>query len=224
MRKFVIALFIFIGAFLGLVWWFDVEQTGGSFSDFFSDPLGGTQSLFSRLRLWGSGLFEKAKSATGTGTVDARALAASLIAGFESFSPKVYADPPGQTQTHSIGYGHQLISGDGFNLDSTINESDALALLQADLDTFANCVDNAVTVPLGPEETAALYSFTYNEGCAHFEGSTLLRLLNQGDYQGADNEFAKWNIANHQILASLVSRRTKEAEIFAQDITTGENA
>jgi len=218
MRKFIVGLLLALGVFFGLVWWFDVEQTGGSFSDFFADPVGGTQSLFSRFQLWVTGLIEKAKGATGTGTVDARALAASLIAGFETFSPKAYPDPPGQTSKYSIGYGHQIVPGDGFTTLSTISEPDALALLNADLDVYAACVDNAVTVPLGPEETAALYSFTYNEGCGAFQNSTLLRLLNAEDYSGADAEFAQWNIANGNILPALVSRRAKEAAVFAQDI------
>jgi lysozyme len=222
MRKFVIALLVIIGAFFGLVWWFDVEQTGGSFSDFFSDPVGGTQSLFSRLQLWAASLIEKAKGAAGA-TSDPKAIAASLIAGFETYSGKAYPDPPGQTTTYSIGYGHQIKPGDGFTIDSVISEPDALAQLNSDLDVFATCVDNAVTVPLGPDETAALYSFTYNEGCGAFQGSTLLKLLNSGDYQGADDEFARWNIANGNILPALVSRRAKEAEIFAEDISSTED-
>lgn len=223
MKKFTVALFVILGAFFGLVWWFDVEQTGGSFSDFFSDPVGETQSLFSRLQLWAASMIEKAKGAAGE-TSDPRVIAASLIAGFESFSSKAYPDPPGQTKTYSIGYGHQIVPGDGFTVNSEISEPDGKAQLLADLDVFANCVDNTVTVPLGPNETAALYSFTYNEGCGAFQGSTLLKLLNQSDYQGADNEFARWNIANGNILPALVTRRTQEAEIFAEDITDTEDS
>lgn len=221
MRKVIIALLFIVGAFFGLIWWFDVEEAGGSFTDFFSDPYGNTQSIFSRLGLKIQGLFEMVKSSTG-GTVDARALAASIIAEFETFSAKPYPDPPGQTAKYSIGYGHSIVPGDGFSLESVIAEPDALALLNADLDTFVACVDNNVTVDLGPEEKAALYSFTYNEGCSHFTGSTLLRLLNDGDYEGADAEFARWNVANGRILPALQSRRKKEAALFAQDITPTE--
>ena len=217
MKRAIIAVLILVGGFFGLVWWFNVEQAGGSFADFFSDPVGGTQSLGSRLWLWLRGLVERVKGATGQ-AVDAKALAASIIAGFETYSGKAYPDPPGQTATYSIGYGHQIKPGDGFTTTSTISEPDALALLQADLDTYATCVDNAVTVPLGPNETAALYSFTYNEGCGAFESSTLLKLLNGGDYDGADAEFARWNIANGNVLPALTSRRAAEAALFAKDI------
>jgi len=230
MKRFLIALFFIIGAFFGLIWWFDVEQTGGSFSDFFADPIGGTESLFSRLMLWGEGMIEKLKGAAG-GTADPKALAASMIAGFESFSSKAYADPPGQTKTYSIGYGHQIVSGDGFSTDSVIAEADALSLLQADLDTYANCVDNAVAVPLASEQAAALYSLCYNIGCGAFRSSTLLRLLNTGDYDGAAQQFAVWNEANGQVSDALVSRRSSEQDIFqsatapaSTDVETAANA
>jgi lysozyme len=216
MKKLVIWLFVIVGAALGLVWWFNVEQTGGSFADFFRDPVGGLQSLGSRLSLWVQSLFEQAKGAVG-GTVDARALAASKIANFEGFVDHTYADPPGQAVTYSIGYGHQLRAGDGFTTGSTINEGDALALLEADLDTYATCVDNAVTVPLAPEQAAALYSLCYNIGCSRFEGSTLLRLLNQSDYTGAQEQFAVWNKAGSPLreVEALTARRAAEAELFA---------
>jgi len=216
MKKAFVYLFVIVGAALGLVWWFNVEQTGGNFADFFRDPVNGVRSLGSRLQLWISSLFEKAKSEVG-GTVDARVLAASKIANFEGFVGHVYPDPPGQTDKYSIGYGHQLVDGDGFNLDSTIDEPDALALLQADLETFATCVDNVVTVPLAPEQAAALYSLCYNIGCHNFQTSSLVRYLNAGDYQNAQGQFSVWNKAGSPLRVNdaLVARRAAEAELFA---------
>ena len=214
MRKFLIFFLIGIGAFFGLVWYFDVEQTGGSFSDFFSDPIGGTQSLFSRFQLWASGLFERASGAVG-GTVDPLVLAAGIIAQFEGFSPNAYADPSGQTSTYSIGYGHQITSGDGFTNASTISESDALSLLQSDIGSrFAPCVDSSVTISITPQQQAALYSLCYNIGCSAFQNSTLLGDLNTGDYAQAQAQFAVWNQAGGQVLSSLTSRRAQEASLF----------
>lgn len=228
MKRAIVWLFLVVGALLGVVWYFNVEQTGGSFADFFSDPIGGLQSLGSRLQLWLGGLVEHIKGSAG-GTADGRTIAAGLVAGFEGFVGHVYADPPGQSVTYSIGYGHQLQPGDGFTQDSTISEADALGLLKADLDTYATCVDNAVTVPLSPEQAAALYSLCYNIGCARFLGSTLLHVLNQGDYDGAAAQFAVWNQANHQVVQALVDRRAQEADLFANNPapgadTTGVNA
>jgi lysozyme len=216
MKRFFIWLLAIVGVFFGIVWYFDVYQAGEDWSDFFSDPVGGTQSLFSRFSLWVSGLWEQAAGATG-GTVNPRTLAAGLIAGFEGFVPHAYPDPKGQSTTYSIGYGHQIKQGDGFGLDSTISEGDAIALLSADLDTYATCVDNAVTVPLSPQQTAALYSLCYNIGCTRFQGSTLLRNLNAGQYDAAAGQFAVWNIANGAVSDALVSRRAKEADLFSSN-------
>lgn len=218
MRRLVIIVFVALGAFFGLVWWFDVEQTGGSFSDFFADPVGGTQSIFSRLGLTISGLFEKAKGAVG-GTADPRALAASLIASEEGFVPHAYPDPPGQTTKYSIGYGHQIVPGDGFTTASEISETDALGLLQADLDTYVNCVENVVTVELAPEQRAALYDFAYNEGCAAFQGSTLLKDVNAGRFGNVQADLELWDkIRVNGALtddAGLLARRDKEYALFA---------
>jgi GH24 family phage-related lysozyme (muramidase) len=213
-KKFFIWALAVVGIFLGLVWWFDVEQTGGDFSDFFSDPVGGTTSLFSRLSLWVQGMVARFTNSGAGDTQSARTIAAGLIAGFEGFVDHAYPDPAGQTTTYSIGYGHQIKQGDGFDTSSTISEGDALALLQADIETYATCVDNVVTVPVSPQQAAALYSLCYNIGCAAFENSSLLGDLNIGDYSSAGAQFAVWNKSGGVVLSALVDRRASEAQLF----------
>jgi lysozyme len=220
MRKAIIIILVVLGAFFGIVWWFDVEQTGGSFSDFFSDPVGGTQSLFSRFTYWISGVVENIKSAVGI-QADPVAIAAGMIAGFESFSPTAYPDPPGQTVKYSIGYGHEIVDGDGLTTTSTISEDQAEQLLQDDLQTVVSCVNSAVTAPVTPQQQAALYSLTYNIGCGAFQSSTLLSLLNNGDYEGAQAQFAVWNEAGGQVDQNLVSRRASEADVFGSEGPAG---
>jgi len=46
------------------------------------------------------------------------------------------------------------------------------------------------------------------------EGSTLLRLLNQQDYQGAACEFERWNKASWQSHAGSDRRRQAEFALF----------
>ena len=60
----------------------------------------------------------------------------------------------------------------------------------------------------------ALVSFTYNCGKGALKTSTLLKKLNQGDIQGAAQEFLRWNKASGQVLAGLTRRRTAEMELF----------
>lgn len=143
------------------------------------------------------------------GATDAMSQAVTLIKGFEGFSATPYPDAGG----YSVGYGHYLgTSPDAYA--NGISESDASDLLLADLQSFADCVDSAVTVDLNTNQRAALYSFTYNVGCAAFQNSTLLRKLNQGDYDGAAAELSKWNRSQGTVNSGLVSRRQQEQSVF----------
>jgi lysozyme len=56
----------------------------------------------------------------------------------------------------------------------------------------------------------------YNLGGGNLRRSTLLRLLNAGDYAGAAKEFDKWNMAGGKVLAGLVRRRQAETDMFTR--------
>lgn len=198
--------FLFVGFAFGIVWYFDVNQAGESWSDVLSDPWGTIQDLFSK----GAAIVQSKVSS------DPRVIATGLIAQFEGFVGHAYRDAVGVL---TIGYGHKIVAGDGFGEGSTVSQSDAFALLQTDLDVYATCVDNAVESDLTPKQLAALYSFTYNEGCAAFKSSTLLEKINTGDLSGAVDEFARWNMAGGQVLQALVSRRQDESDLFSSDIS-----
>jgi lysozyme len=75
-----------------------------------------------------------------------------------------------------------------------------------------------VTVPLTQNQFDALVDFAYNAGAANLRSSTLLRLLNSGDYAGASGQFIRWNKATSNgqliVLPGLTRRRTAEAQLF----------
>jgi lysozyme len=75
-------------------------------------------------------------------------------------------------------------------------------------------VDSVVTVPLESYQKAALVDFVYNEGEEAFQNSTMLRLLNEGDYDGAADQFPEWDIAGGQVNECLVKRRAAEQQLF----------
>ncbi|OTP79508.1 Phage lysin / Phage lysozyme or muramidase [Caballeronia sordidicola] len=79
---------------------------------------------------------------------------------------------------------------------------------------FAAAVDSLVKVPLASHEKAALVDFTFNVGSKNLQTSTLLKLLNAGDYAGAANEFPKWNLASGKVMPGLVKRRARERSLF----------
>ncbi|MGG6297883.1 lysozyme [Leptolyngbya sp. AN02str] len=90
-----------------------------------------------------------------------------------------------------MGYGHTK----GVRRGMTITQAQAEAFLQEDLEKFESFVDDAVQVSLTEDQFSALVCFCFNVGPGPkgFGGSTLLKLLNQGDISGAVNQFPVWN-------------------------------
>jgi len=110
----------------------------------------------------------------------------------------------------TIGYGHTKGVGQG----DKITQAGADAFLAQDVLWVAAAVGNKVMVPLNTNQEAALYSFIYNVGAGAFGKSTLLRKLNDWDYEGAANEFKRWNKGGGRVLNGLVRRRKAEAALF----------
>ncbi len=112
----------------------------------------------------------------------------------------------------TIGYGH---TGNEVQLGQTISQSEAEQLLMHDLYLAEKDVKAMVKVPIGQHQYDALVDFTFNLGGLALQSSTLLRMLNSGDYAGADAEFKKWNHAGGKVLSGLTRRRAAEAALFA---------
>jgi lysozyme len=130
-----------------------------------------------------------------------------LIKSFEGLRLNAYRDAVG---VWTIGYGHTA----GVRAGQAITAAQAEDYLRSDVRRFENAVNAAVKVPLNDNQFAALVSFTYNLGEGALQRSTLLRLLNSGDYAGAAREFDKWVNAGGQRLAGLVRRRDAEQALF----------
>ena len=69
-------------------------------------------------------------------------------------------------------------------------------------------------VALTPLQQGALADFVYNLGAKNFRSSTLLRLLNAGDYAGAAAQFDRWDMAGGKMPAGLLRCRQAETELF----------
>lgn len=138
--------------------------------------------------------------------------ACSLIAGFEGLRLKPYLDSAG---IPTIGYGSTYYEDDTVVTmkDPAITENRAMSLLSLVVSKCLDTVQNLVTVDLTDNQLCALTSFTYNEGAGAFSRSTMLVLLNQGQYQQAADEFLKWTRAGRDP-QRLLARREKEREVF----------
>lgn len=128
----------------------------------------------------------------------------------EGFRPRVYPD----AGRNAIGFGHQLVPGDGLSVQSVITEEQAARLLVDDLAKFERKIKSAVRVPLSQGQFDALASLTYNLGDPSAY-PTLLQKLNTGDYAGARAAFDLYNKSQGKVNATLVGRRQREANLFA---------
>ena len=131
----------------------------------------------------------------------------NLIKHYEGCKLKAYLCPAGVL---TIGYGHtkNVKRGD------VISQQQADEVLVADLKEFENAVNDMVLVPLTENQRGALISFAFNVGIHALKKSTLLKKLNAKDYQGAANEFLRWNKAGGKELKGLTLRRQAERELF----------
>lgn len=84
------------------------------------------------------------------------------------------------------------------------------ATFQADLRERERAVAELVRVPITPNQHAVCVSFAFNLGRTALAGSTLLRLLNAGNYNGAGRELARWVHAGGRVQPGLVRRRGAE--------------
>ena len=131
----------------------------------------------------------------------------SLIKSFEGLRLKSYQDSVG---VWTIGYGATR----GICPGMTITNEQAERMLMNDIARFEPELDRLAKVPLSQNQWNALMSFVYNLGAANLGSSTLLKLLNAGDYAGAAEQFPRWNKAGGQVLAGLTKRRAAERAMF----------
>ena len=135
----------------------------------------------------------------------------NLIKQFEGCRLEAYKCPAG---VWTIGYGHtgsDVVSG------KKITQEQAENLLKQDLIVHCNNVSKLVKVKLNQNQFDALVSFEYNVGYGNFSSSTLLKLLNKGDYTGAAGQFERWVYAGGKVLEGLKNRRKAEKELFIKN-------
>jgi lysozyme len=143
-----------------------------------------------------------------------------LISRFEGTRLSPYVCPAGKW---TVGVGHRLYSKDvvsGLHFDGhkwigTITQDTCDRLLLADMTIAGNAVNELVKVPLTQNQFDALVSFVLNVGRDAFNGSTLLRELNQKHYLTAAQELPRWCHDDHgNILRGLLTRRETEQDLF----------
>lgn len=131
-----------------------------------------------------------------------------IIKKHEGLRLEAYLPTPNDVWT--IGYGHTHTTKQGMKITAGQAES----LLRKDITWVEKAVNKLVVVPLTQNQFDALSSLVFNIGEGGFSSSTLLRLLNSGDYEGAANQFLRWNRQKGRVLNGLTKRREEERKLF----------
>jgi lysozyme len=153
----------------------------------------------------------------------------------ESVEPYVYTCQAGH---QTIGVGHKItaheletgllmIDGNAVRWIDGLSTEQIDGLMRADLATAEWVVEACVKVPLTDNQFAALVSLCFNIGSEAFKNSSVVRVLNKGEYHLVPGFMKLWNkitvkevrldgsIENKKIVSQgLVNRREAEVKLW----------
>lgn len=136
-----------------------------------------------------------------------------------------YPDPASGGAPWTIGYGH---TGPDVTPGLKITSQTAIALLEKDLDKFADGVAELLDVDAGKttdNQFSAMVSLAFNIGLGNFGGNlydrsishgpcSVLRCHNAGQTEQAADAFLLWNKASGRVMPGLVRRRHEERAMY----------
>ena len=131
----------------------------------------------------------------------------ALIKKFEGCELEAYKCSAG---VWTIGYGHTK----GVEEGMTITKDQAEEMLLEELVEYEKAVEEAVHNQLDQCMFDALVSWTYNLGPTNLNNSTMLKVLNAGEYDEVPAQIKRWNKAGGKVLEGLIRRREAEALLF----------
>ena len=98
-----------------------------------------------------------------------------------------------------------------------IDKDEAENLLANEMLEYENYINDNVEVELEQNQFDALVCWVYNLGVGSLRSSTMLTVLNDGDYKGVPAQIKRWNRAGGKVLDGLIRRRNAEAAMFNGD-------
>ena len=131
----------------------------------------------------------------------------ALIKKFEGCELEAYKCAAGVL---TIGYGHTKGVTEGMQ----ITKAEADEMLVEELATYEGYVSDAVNNQLDQCMFDALVSWTYNLGPTNLRSSTMLKVLNAGEYDEVPAQMKRWNKASGKVLEGLIRRREAESLLF----------
>ena len=114
----------------------------------------------------------------------------------------------------TIGYGHTK----GVSAGMTCSLPQAEQWLLQDVQECVDHINQDVTVKLTQGQFDALVDFSFNLGIGALERSTLLKMVNAGDFSGAAKQFPLWDKAGGKVVEGLFKRREADETMFCEGI------
>ncbi len=130
-----------------------------------------------------------------------------LVKKFEGCKLEAYQCAAG---VWTIGYG----STHGVQRGDVWSQEKAEMMLIDELEEYGNHVEQAVTIPINQCQFDALTSWCFNLGPSNLLSSTMLQVLNKGDYEDVPYQIKRWNKVSGQVNDGLIRRREAEALLF----------
>ena len=159
-----------------------------------------------RVWQWNIGAEQKPKSGVRTNMhISAEGL--SLIKKFEGCELKAYRCA---ANVLTIGYGTIKNVTEGME----ITQEEAETLLQEEMHEYEGYINDMVKVPLEQHQFDAMVSWVFNLGSGNLSSSTLLKKLNNSEYDEVPAQIRRWNKAGGKVLDGLIRRREAEALMF----------
>jgi lysozyme len=134
----------------------------------------------------------------------------TFIKQWESCRLSAYLD---NARVWTIGWGH---TGPDVKMGTNWTQAQADSMFQKDVALYEEAVNRGVQVKLTQNQFDALVSLAYNIGVQAFTDSTLLKLLNEGSYNGAADQFPRWDKVHGKPLLGLQRRRFAEMTLFKE--------
>lgn len=132
-----------------------------------------------------------------------------LIKKFEGLRLAAYKDIKG---IWTIGYG---TTGPSVKEGMVIDEGEANRLLRVRVESIEGLLTQWMKARgMTQNQFDAIVSLCYNIGCVAFKSSTMNKLLNQGRYKEAAEQFERWCHAGSIVVVGLLKRRRAEKDLF----------
>lgn len=124
---------------------------------------------------------------------------------------RLVAYKPLATDPWTIGWG---ATGPMIGQGTRWTQEEADADLNNRVNTLASEVRECIIVPMTDNQLGAMLDLAYNIGINAFKNSTLVRLFNGGNTQGAAEQFLVWDESAGAYVQGLENRREAEQNVF----------